>query len=207
MRVKAILALLLLSIFSAQAETPREFYSRVEQHLRSLPSLRVEYLATGLAFGPEGVRGEMLWLRPNRFLHETPEWIHCDTRDEQWRYLKLQSTLIRETPEGRGDWLPESVLLDAGGDLKPVKLEEIESGDVKLTLTSQDQRSPADVVLSFAESKLHPLSIEILIEDGSDTRYEITNWVEDAEIDTNRFVPPEVPAENLIDFRSSQERR
>jgi hypothetical protein len=145
----------------------------------------------------------MYWLRPDYFLHDTPEWTHCDTRAEQWRYLKAQNTLIRETPQGRSDWLPESILLDISVELSPQELTKTESGQTVLILRSESPKSPGDVILRFEAENLHPFEIEYKGDDGSNTVYHITRWKEHAEIDTNLFTPPEVPTENLIDFRAA----
>lgn len=205
MKLKVIIAVLGLVNLLTAAESPKEFYSRVERHLRSLPTLEVEYLAEGLAFGAEGMIGHMYWLRPDYFLHDTPEWSHCDTRAEQWRYLKAQNTLIRETPQGRSDWLPESILLDISVDLQPRELSENESGQVILTLRSDGPNSPGELQLRFAKDSLHPDEIEFTGDDGSTTLYRIKSWQENVKIDPGLFTPPRVPAENLIDFRTSGE--
>ena len=202
MITKVLLSILGLTSLLLAADSPTEFYSGVERHLRSLPTLEIEYLAEGLAFGDEGMVGHMYWLRPDYFLHDTPEWIHCDTRAEQWRYLKTQNTLIRETPQGRSDWLPESILLDIAVELSPQELTTTEAGQRVLALRSESPNSPGEVILRFKADSLHPFQIEYNGEDGSKTIYQITQWTENAVIDTSRFTPPEVPVENLIDFRT-----
>ena len=201
MKVKVLLVVFGLTSILFASESPKAFYSRVEQHLRSLPTLEIDYHAEGLAFGDDGVIGHMYWLRPDLFLHETPEWIHCDTRTEQWRYLKKQNTLIRETPQGRSDWLPESILLDISVELEPRELETNDSGKTVLILDSESPTSPGQVHLSFHEGNEHPFEIKFNGKDGTTTVYHINKWSENVTIDTNRFIPPEVPAENLIDFR------
>jgi hypothetical protein len=171
--------------------------------LRSLPTLEVEYHAEGLAFGDSGMVGHMYWLRPDFFLHDTPEWMHCDTRTEQWRYLKTQNTLIRETPQGRSDWLPESILLDISVKLSPKELIAAAEGAKVLILRSDSPESPGVVYLRFEPDAKHPSEIEFKGEDGSATLYRITLWKENAIIDSHLFAPPNVPAENLIDFRAT----
>ncbi len=203
MKIKVILLVLGYASMMHAADSPKEFYSRVERHLRSLPTLEIEYLAEGLAFGDGGMNGHMYWLRPDCFLHDTPEWTHCDTRAEQWRYLKTQNTLIRETSQGRSDWLPESILLDISVDLSPKELSTTESGQTVLTLRSDSPNSPGEVLLQFEEDDLHPSQIEYRGEDGSNTVYHISRWTENEEIEATQFTAPEVPEENLIDFRTS----
>jgi outer membrane lipoprotein-sorting protein len=206
MKVKVILLVIILVSGLQAAESPERFYAEVEQHLRSLPTLEVEYQAEGLAFGDSGMVGHMYWLRPNYFLHDTPEWTHCDTRTEQWRYLKTQNTLIRETPQGRSDWLPESILLDISVKLTPKELTTSEEGWTVLTLKSDSPESPGAVYLRFEPKAERPSEIEFKGDDGSATLYRITLWKENAKIDSNLFVPPTVPAENLIDFRAPGEK-
>lgn len=203
MKLKVVMVILGLAPLLMAADSPTEYYSRVERHLRSLPTLEVEYFAEGLAFGDEGMVGHMYWLRPDYFLHDTPEWSHCDTRAEQWRYLKGQNTLIRETPQGRSDWLPESILLDISVELQPRELSTAESGQTVLTLRSDSPNSPGELFLRFDEASLHPNEIEYMGDDGSTTVYRIVRWLENAAIDTSLFTPPIVPVENLIDFRTS----
>jgi hypothetical protein len=203
MKVKVFIILFAMQSAWSAVPSAGEFYSDLERHLRSLPTLEVSYHARGPAFGEAGMDGQMTWLRPDYFLHETAEWIHCDTRAEQWRYLKLQNTLIRETPQGRSDWLPESVLLDASVDLRPRFLEESENGGRVLTLSSDDPTSPGEVFMRFDQGSSFPQEIEFLGADGTQTVYRITQWEENGIIDSSRFQPPEVPAENLIDFRSA----
>jgi hypothetical protein len=203
MRVKALLLFFVLAANLYASETPARFYAEVERHLRSLPTLEVEYRAEGLAFGDSGMIGRMFWFRPDYFLHDTPEWTHCDTRSEQWRFLKAQNTLIRETPQGRSDWLPESILLDISVRLTPKELAESENGEMVLTLRSDSPQSPGSVLLRFEPETKHPNEIEFRGEDGSITLYRILQWKENTNIDSNLFVPPAVPAENLIDFRAT----
>jgi len=203
MRVKALLSVLVLCAIALAESLPKEFYSGLEQHLRSLPTLEVAYLASGPAFGDSGMAGRMYWVRPDYFLHETPDWIQCDARNEQWRYLRKQNTLIRETPEGRSDWLPESVLLNTGIDLVPKRLDTADDGGRVLTLESTNSSSPGVVFMRFDPKQEHPYEIDVEGEDGGRTVYEITQWEENGAIDTAMFAPPDVPAENLIDFRTT----
>jgi hypothetical protein len=203
MKVKVLLLIALLASGLQAAESPEQFYADVEQHLRSLPTLEVEYRAEGLAFGDSGMVGHMYWLRPDYFLHDTPEWMHCDTRAEQWRYLKSQNTLIRETPQGRSDWLPESILLDISVKLSPKELTTSDAGKKILTLKSDSPESQGVVYLRFEADAKHPSEIEFRGDDGSATMYRITSWKENAKIDSHLFEPPAVPAENLIDFRAT----
>jgi outer membrane lipoprotein-sorting protein len=203
MKVKALLLIVALASCLQAAETPERFYAEVERHLRSLPTLEVEYHAEGLAFGDSGMVGYMYWLRPNYFLHNTQEWMHCDTRTEQWRYLKAQNTLIRENSQDRSDWLPESILLDVSVKLTPKELTTTDDGRRVLTLKSDSPQSPGIVYLRFEPTTKHPFEIEFSGDDGSGTLYRITQWKENSSIDSHLFVPPVVPAENLIDFRTT----
>jgi|SRR3989339_410345 len=207
MKVKVLLLIVVFASGLRAAESPAKFYADVERHLRSLPTLEVQYLAQGMAFGDSGMVGHMYWLRPDYFLHDTPEWMHCDTRVEQWRYLKAQNTLIRETPQGRSDWLPESILLDISVKLSPRDLISTVEGQKELVLKSDSPQSPGVVYLRFEPDTKHPYEIEFAGDDGTSTVYRITQWKENSSIDSHLFVPPEVPAENLIDFRTAGDKK
>jgi len=180
-----------------------DFYGAVERHLRSLPSLEIGYRATGPDFPKEGLEGRLAFQRPNGFYHDTPEWTLCEFGVEQWRYLKEQQTLMLETAEGRSDWSPETVLLSLNRELVPFNLVATESGDTMLVLDAMSAQVSGQVEMTFAASKRVPKEIIFKDDEGnSTTRYEILMWHESVKLDSALFLPPEVQAENKIDFRT-----
>lgn len=174
----------------------------MERHLRSLPSLEIGYRATGDELPPEGIEGRLAFRRPDAFFHDTPEWTHCEVGGEQWRYLKKQQTLMLETAEGRSDWSPESVLLSIDKQLAPHELEPQTNGDTVLILDAVSDQVSGQVEMRFRPNTRVPSEILFKNVEGVGSRYEILMWHESVQIDSNLFVPPAVPDENRIDFRT-----
>ncbi|MCC6477400.1 hypothetical protein IT157_10140 [bacterium] len=202
MKISSAILLTLLSFLLAFAgdEPHRIFYLSVEQHLRSLSSLEIGYVATGSEI-PESAEGRMVFLRPDGFYHDTPEWTHCEFRGLQWRYLKQQNTLILEDAEGRSEWTPESVLLNLSRDLEPEELRNNSDGSRTLILWAESALAAGHVEMKFARSSLVPDEITYLDDNGTTQRYAIRMWNESVKVDTSLFAPPAVPDENRIDFR------
>ncbi len=197
------MAILVLSTAAFANKAAEDFYSAVERHLRSLPSLEIGYRATGPDFPKEGLEGRLAFQRPSGFYHDTPEWTLCESGAEQWRYLKEQQTLMLETAGGRSDWSPEAVLLSLNRELVPFNLITTESGDTMLVLDAVSAQVSGQVEMTFAPNKRVPKEISFKDDEGNNTsRYEILMWHESVKHDSALFLPPEVPAENKIDFRT-----
>lgn len=179
------------------------YYSSVERHLRSLPSLEIGYRATGSDFPKSGLEGRLAFLRPDRFYHDTPEWTHCENGEEQWRFLKEQQTVMLEDAAGLSDWSPEAVLLSLNRDLVPYDLRSTENGDTILILDALSEQMSGQVEMIFGSGKRVPKEILYVDDSGSNiSRYEILMWHESVQIDSELFLPPEVPTDNKIDFRT-----
>ena len=182
-------------------KTAEEFYSSVERHLRSLPSLEIGYRASGPDFPEGGIEGRLVFRRPDGFYHDTPEWTQCETGSVQWRYLKEQETLLIEDAEGRSEWTPEAVLLSLNRELAPFDIVAQENGDTLLILDAVSEQVSGQVDMVFAANKRVPKEIEFKGDDGIGSRYEILMWNETVDLDSSLFIPPAVPNENRIDFR------
>jgi hypothetical protein len=200
---KVLVFLLVLSTPVFANKAADEFYSAVERHLRSLPSLEIGYRATGPDFPQGGLEGRLAFQRPDGFYHDTPEWTQCEHGAEQWRYLKEQQTLLLENADGRSEWSPESVLLSLDKDLVPYDVISAENGDTVLVLDAVSAQVTGQVEMTFAAGKRVPKEISFKDDDGnSSSRYEILMWHESVKLDSALFLPPDVPAENKIDFRT-----
>jgi outer membrane lipoprotein-sorting protein len=206
MKVNVLLiAVLAFGMAGYAAPSSAKLYSDLERHLQSRKSLDLEYEATGTNVAEGGVSGHMVWARPDKFYHDTPEWTLCETGPEQWRYLKTQNTLIREAAKKDERWTPESVLLDLGKSFRAQSAEELEDGRRTLLLQSSDANAPGEVTLEFPPEAKVPDLIRFRLADGTVTEYRITNWKENVAVDPALFTPPDVPAENTIDFRTATE--
>jgi len=175
---------------------------QLERHLQSLQSLELRYEADGPGAGDEGASGRIVWVKPDRFLHDTPGWTLCEIGDEQWRYLKQQNTLIRERVVKGSEWRPEDILFHASSRFRPVTLEEREDGARVVTLHSETPNVPGEGILEFGAEGFRPTILTVLPPDGADIRYVITEWIENAEPEAALFDAPDVSPENLIDFRT-----
>jgi hypothetical protein len=142
----------------------------------------------------------MIFVKPDRFYHDTPEWTMCELGTEQWRYLKEQQTVILERAETR-EWLPETLLLNLGRDLKPAELMVGTDGIRTLTLRSDDPSAPAEVELDFGAGENIPAVIRYTFDDGSNVEYVLEKWIENSAPDPRLFEAPTVAPENRIDFR------
>lgn len=200
--IKIVTAILLVCAPAFANKAAEAYYSGVEQHLRSLPSLEIGYHASGADFPTAGIDGRLAFLRPDGFYHDTPEWTHCELGTEQWRFLKEQQTLMLETAEGRSEWSPESVLLSLNRELVPFDLESGENGDTTLILDAISDQVSGKVLMTFSANKRSPKQIVFENDEGSGAHYEILMWHESVTIDSALFLPPEVPIENRIDFRT-----
>lgn len=174
----------------------------MERHLLSLPSLEIGYRATGSDFPEAGLEGRLVFRRPDAFYHDTPEWTHCEIGAVQWRLLKEQQTLILERAEVRSDWSPEAVLLSIDKELAPFDLVKQENGDTLLILDAVSVNVTGQVEMLFAANQSTPKEIRFTSDESVGSRYEILMWHESVKIDSALFLPPDVPAENRIDFRA-----
>jgi outer membrane lipoprotein-sorting protein len=204
MNSKALIVVLLASALAGYAApSPAKLYSELERHLQSLKSLEILYEAEGSAMTNGGVSGRLVWVKPDRFLHETPEWNLGQSDKLQWRYLKAQNTLILEENKLEDRWTPETVLLDLGKSFRPESVDEQGDGTRSLTLVSKDQNLPGNAVLEFPPESQLPDMLQFHLADGTETNYRITDWQENQTYDSEIFSAPDVPAENVIDFRLS----
>jgi outer membrane lipoprotein-sorting protein len=185
------------------APTPKQFYAKVERHLQELQSLEIRYTVSGVGLNDEEARGRMIWIKPDRYYHDTPEWTHCEVGNLQWRYLKKQNTLILDRAGERSEWQPENLLLSLNKALIPVSLDVTEEKTV-LTLLSDNVDAAGKVTMEFEGSKLYPVEIEFSRDDGTDTHYQIGVWDEHVTVSDSLFMQPVVPAENKIDFRTTR---
>ncbi|MFZ5434660.1 MAG: hypothetical protein ACOZB3_12910 [Calditrichota bacterium] len=174
--------------------------------MQSLKSLEIRYLAKDAGTEGDSVVGRIIWDKPDRFLHETPSWTLCESNGEQWRYLKDQQTLIREAAPEQSEWLPETVLFSASSGFEPSSLTANEDGRRIVRLRSKDPAVPGEGIIEFSPNGIQPVSVSFISPDGANSYYRIVQWSEDLNPDTALFEPPEVPAENLIDFRSAGKR-
>ncbi len=205
MNSKAILIALAACVLAGYAApSPAKLYSDLERHLQSLKALELTYEAQGSAMSDGGVSGRLVWVKPNRFLHETPEWTLAETGKQQWRYLKAQNTLILENSKPNERWTPEGVLFDLGKSFRPENVDEQGDGTRELKLVSTDPNLPGDAVLEFPPESRLPVQIEFHLADGTTITYRITDWTENGKYDDALFTAPDVPAENVIDFRQSE---
>ncbi|MBI5059585.1 hypothetical protein HZB60_07400 [candidate division KSB1 bacterium] len=205
--IRILLTLVIsVSSLSVAADDAARVYRDLERHLRTLSSLDIHYQAAGTAFADGPVSGRMLWLKPDKFYHDTPDWTLCEHDGEQWRHLKAQNTVILEFSAER-EWLPETMLLNLSKDLDAAGLDIEPDGRMLLRLTSDDATAPTNIVLEFAAGSAHPDVIRYLQPDGAEVSYAIKSWDERAQPAASLFVTPEVPAENLIDFRLTKPER
>ncbi|RPH96349.1 hypothetical protein EHM69_01405 [candidate division KSB1 bacterium] len=198
-----LLILWLLLTGLACAETPAEnLYSTLERRLQALNSLDIRYEARAESDNAL-IEGRLVWVKGDRFFHDTPEWSVCETGREQWRYLKTQNTLIRENISEQSDWLPEEVLFNARKNFRAVQLENRPDGDRVLTLEPFDKTLGGTVTLTFSADRDYPGALDLRPPDGTVMHYSVMVWNENGPIDSALFTPPEVPVENLLDFRGA----
>ncbi len=205
MKVKVVTALFLVALALPAIASPdaAQLYSALERRLQALKSLEIQYQATADGGGDDIVSGRMVWLKPDRFLHDTPEWTFCEVGDEQWRLLKGQQTLIRERVTEKDDFQPETILFNMSRSLKPKSLTVGAAGERILRLESGNPQAPGYAVLEFPAREDVPSLLEFLQADGTTLRYQITRWDENVQPDPTLFTPPNVPPENVIDFHGA----
>ena len=206
MKAKAISAAVLAVVLTGlAASSPAKLYSDLERHLQSLKSLELTYEVAGVNAAGSTVSGRLVWVKPDRFYHDTPEWAMAEIGRERWRFLKVQNTLIRELVTSAERWSPESVLFDLTKNFRAVGQDDLDDGTRLLRLESKHEDMPGSVTLDFASHARVPNRIRFESADGTLTDYRITSWRENGPHDESLFIPPTVPAENLIDFRSAAE--
>lgn len=206
MKTKYLITGVMSCVFAGiAAPSPAKLCSDLERHLRSLRSLEVRYEAEGTTIANGGISGHLIWTRPDKFYHDTPEWTLCEIGSEQWRHLKTQNTLIREVSNTREQWTPEHVLFDLGKNFRPASVDERDDGARVLWLASSDANVSGNVTLVFPPGSRVPDQIHIQMPDETETDYFLVEWNENIVVDSGLFAPPEVPAENVIDFRAAKE--
>jgi outer membrane lipoprotein-sorting protein len=204
MKTSFQLCILLALVSVAFADvTADKLYGNLERRLQSLKSLEIRYEADGASLGNSVVSGRMVWVKPDRYLHDTPEWTLCQTDGEEWRLLKTQNTLIREKAGDKDQWGPESVLFHLNESFRLSSLDVAPDGRRSLTLESKDPQAPGDVTVEFPANTDVPDQLDFHQADGSLVRYQIRRWDENVRPDPSLFDPPEVPSQNIIDFRNA----
>jgi outer membrane lipoprotein-sorting protein len=198
------IAVLLIAAFAQylHAGTPaQERFDKMERHLRGLQTLEVRYTAEGEIFADSALKGRMVWARPDRFYHDTPEWALAQIGDEKWRYLKGQNTLILETVRDDDAQLPEDVLFALKEDVtaETLTVDSSESGAHKLTLHSSNEQTADDFWLWLQANSDRPLKIAWRLPDGTIAAYRVESWRENISVDDGLFIRPE--ANETIDFR------
>ncbi len=188
------------------AGTPAEQrFDKMERHLRELQSLEVHYTAEGEAFADSALGGRMVWIRPDRFYHDTPEWTLAQHGDEKWRYLKGQSTLILETVRDDDPQLPEEVLFALNEEVaaETLAIDPAESGAHKLTLKTTNEQATGEFWLWLHADSDQPLKIAWRLPDGTVAAYRVETWRENISVDDGLFTRPD--ASETIDFRLKKE--
>jgi outer membrane lipoprotein-sorting protein len=205
----SVLAALLLAAWPSFAVTPAdELYSALERRLQALQSLEIRYEAEGEAVEGGQLAGRLLWVKPERFFHETPEWSLCEVGAQRWRYLKTQNTLIREdVRDDQSAWLPDEVLFNLRRSFRASALEETDGGRRVLHLQPADPAMGGEAALEFAAGSSRPDALEFTSPDGTSLRYRIATWRENVSIDGSVFSSPNVPPENVMDFRGAGQGR
>ena len=205
----SLLALFLFFAAASWAITPAEqTYATLEQRLQALKSLEIQYEAETAAVEGQLITGRMVWIRPDRFFHDTPEWSLCETGREQWRHLKEQNTLIREdVRDNQSEWLPEEVLFNLRETFRASGMTDSEDGRRVLRLEPVDATIGGEASLEFPTNKPIPDALQFTSPDGTQLRYRIISWRENIGVDTLLFSPPDVPVENIIDFRGAGQNR
>ncbi|MBU0508989.1 hypothetical protein KKH27_09165 [bacterium] len=202
-----LLAVMGMAVVAAAEPAAKTLCRELEQHLQTLKSLEIRYKASGSGIGEETAQGRLIWVKPDRFLHETPNWTVCETGDEQWRYLKDQNTLIRERAPEQSEWRPGDILFYAASRFRPETLEHREDGTRVVGVRSMDESAPGEGIIEFPAEGIQPLALSIRPPEGGDVHYVIVEWTENGKPEATLFEPPDVPPENLIDFRAAGSKR
>jgi outer membrane lipoprotein-sorting protein len=203
MRISALfVALLTVCVISCGAAESADVYAALEHRLQKVKSLEIQYR---IESGPaeSAVQGHMVWVKPDHFYHDTPEWTLSQNGAEQWRHLKTQNTLIRETVTENNELSPQSVLFNLKRDFRPATMDVRDDGRRILRLEALNKNLAGSATLEFPADKSIPEVIEFVQPDGSTLRYNITEWRENIKPDMTLFEAPEVPSENVIDFRGA----
>lgn len=204
----SILCALLFAVTAGWAQPAESLYAALERRLQALKSLEIRYEAEAAEVEGQLITGRMLWVKPDRFLHETPEWTLCETGDEQWRYLKEQNTLIREDiRDDQSEWLPEEVLFNLRKNFRVNGTDASENGHRILRLVPTDAAIGGEASLEFPADQPTPDGLRFTSPDGTQLRYRLSSWRENIAVDTTLFSPPAVPIENTIDFRGAGQSR
>jgi outer membrane lipoprotein-sorting protein len=204
----SVLCAILLAVSVGWTQPADQLYSALERRLQALKSLEIRYEAETAEVEGQLIAGRMLWEKPDRFLHETPEWTLCETGDEQWRYLKEQNTLIREdVRDNQSEWLPEEVLFNLRKNFRASGTGTSENGHRVLRLEPTDAAVGGEASLEFPVGQQTPDGLRFTSPDGTQLRYRISSWRENIAVDTALFSPPAVPVENIIDFRGAGQSR
>jgi outer membrane lipoprotein-sorting protein len=193
------------AVASAEAATPAdELFAKMERHLRNLDSLQVIYRAEGAAFPEGGESGTMVWVRPDGFYHDTPEWTLAQRGRERWRYLRDQQTLILEDVRPDEPLLPEQVLFELRRDVEPetVETDSVEEGALKLTLKETGEDQPGHIWLWMRPESVTPFKLSWPLADGTMVTYRVESWRENAPVSDTLFDAPQT--ENVIDFREDK---
>lgn len=208
MKSSVIVALLLAALPLFAASPAEELYSALERRLHALNTLDIRYEAVGEAVEGRQLAGRLLWVKPGHFLHDTPEWSLCELGAERWRYLKAQNTLIREDiRDDQSEWLPDEVLFNLRQSFRARGLKEIEGGRRVLHLQPADEAVSGEATLEFAAGSSRPDALAFTSPDGQSLRYLLVTWSENVSVDSSEFSPPDVPPENVMDFRGAGQSR
>jgi outer membrane lipoprotein-sorting protein len=204
MRSSILAALLISAPLSLAAAPAEELYSALEQRLHALKSLEIRYEAMGEAVEGRQLAGRLLWVRPERFFHDTPEWSLCEVGAERWRYLKSQNTLIREdVRDDQSAWLPDEMLFNLRRSFRPRALDKTADGRRVLHLEPADPAMGGEAALEFAAGESRPDALDFVSPDGQSLRYRFVTWRENVGVDSSVFSPPDVPPEKVMDFRGA----
>lgn len=198
--------LFLIGILSGHlhAGTPAEkLFGEMEHHLRQLHSLELHYTMEGSA-DDSMFSGCMIWVRPDTFYHDTPEWTLAQTAENCWRYLKNQQTLILEDIRSSETQSPEEILFALREDVEPETLEidPAENGAQKLTLRTSEEQIGGHLWVWINENATRPFKLAWPLPDGTIAAYRVVSWREEIDVDNSLFAPPE--AVQIIDFRPSK---
>jgi outer membrane lipoprotein-sorting protein len=196
------LALLTAAVMSCAASESADVYSALEHRLQTLKSLEIRYQ---IESGPaeSTVEGRMVWVKPDHFFHDTPEWALAQNGGEQWRHLKAQNTLIRETVGDESELSPQHVLFNLKREFRPASMDVRDDGRRVLHLEALNKNLAGSATLIFPPDKSVPEVIEFVQPDGTTLRYQIVSWKENIKPDMTLFDAPAVPSENVIDFRGA----
>jgi len=194
--------LLVFSTLAVAAPDADQLYASLERRLQALKTLEIRYKAVGSS-GEDVVSGRMIWVKPDRFYHDTPEWTVCQNGNEQWRYLKGQNTLILEAASEQSEFSPQNALFNLKNSFQAASIQPNGDNHRVLILKSRKPDVPGEVTIEFPSQSDTPDEMAFSDSSGTDVHYRIVRWDENVKPDTSLFTPPGVPPENLIDFRAA----